>query len=322
MSSTLTAREPAASRPPEHDGAGASKPSPAPRPKAAQLAFIPKSVLFALSPLLTLCALGWPYYSLPASERPWHAMHEWFRPSGHVGQAMGFLAFAMFSFLWLYPLRKRFRSLSFTGSLGSWLDVHIVAGVLVPLVGAIHAAWRFHGVIGLGYFAMLLVALSGFVGRYLYVRIPRTKEGLELTREDAANERRELVEKIAVATGLATEEIAALLQPTPTSRETGIVRALGQMVADDFGRRRAIARLVRDWKASRRTDASRKVELRRIVRLARREMAISQQVRMLEHTHRIFRYWHVAHKPFAITAFLAVLIHVVVVVLLGQTWIQ
>jgi hypothetical protein len=40
-------------------------------------------------------------------------------------------------------------------------------------------------------------------------------------------------------------------------------------------------------------------------------------VRMLEGTRKVFGYWHVAHRPFAITALLAVLVHVVVAVVVG-----
>ena len=62
-------------------------------------------------------------------------------------------------------------------------------------------------------------------------------------------------------------------------------------------------------------------ELRRIAALARREMAISQQMRLLDVTNRVFRHWHLAHQPFAITAFVAVIVHVAVAVAFGATWI-
>ena len=58
----------------------------------------------------------------------------------------------------------------------------------------------------------------------------------------------------------------------------------------------------------------------RAVRLASREIALTQQTRMLDATHRLFGWWHVAHRPFAMTALLAVLIHVIVVVAVGGTW--
>ena len=53
------------------------------------------------------------------------------------------------------------------------------------------------------------------------------------------------------------------------------------------------------------------------VRLASQEMSLEQQSRMLEATHRVFRFWHVAHRPFAVTAMVAVIIHIVVVLAVG-----
>ena len=57
------------------------------------------------------------------------------------------------------------------------------------------------------------------------------------------------------------------------------------------------------------------------MRLARREMALTQQARLLEGTQRVFRLWHVAHRPVAIGALIAVLVHVGVVVAVGATWL-
>ena len=41
---------------------------------------------------------------------------------------------------------------------------------------------------------------------------------------------------------------------------------------------------------------------------------------MIHATQRLFRYWHVAHMPIAITGLLAVTVHVVAVIALGVTW--
>jgi hypothetical protein len=239
-----------------------------------------------------------------------------------VGQTAGFLAFGLFAFLWLYPIRKRCRWLSFTGSTARWLDVHIVAGILVPLVGALHASWRFTGLIGLGYLAMVLVAASGAVGRYLYVRIPRARDGLALTREEIAAERRGLLGEIVAATGFSSVLIVALLRPTPDPVNGGVLRSLGRMIADDFKRRQSVRALLREWRAAAPANPPSAAELKRVTRLARREMAIAQQVFLLDATNALFRYWHVAHMPFAVSAFLAVLVHVVVVVAVGSTWIR
>ena len=51
-------------------------------------------------------------------------------------------------------------------------------------------------------------------------------------------------------------------------------------------------------------------------------MGLGQQIRMLDATQRLFRYWHIAHRPFAITALVAVLLHVVSAIVLGVTWVR
>jgi hypothetical protein len=62
--------------------------------------------------------------------------------------------------------------------------------------------------------------------------------------------------------------------------------------------------------------------LDRALRLARNEIRLNQQLRILEATHRVFRYWHVAHRPVSVTALLAVIVHVAVAVAMGQTWLK
>jgi hypothetical protein len=93
------------------------------------------------------------------------------------------------------------------------------------------------------------------------------------------------------------------------------------MVRDDLTRRRAARRLRRQWAAragGRRHDAR---AIARAMALARQEVALTQQARLLGATHDLFRYWHVAHRPFAVLALTAVLIHVIVVVAVGATWL-
>lgn len=262
---------------------------------------------------------GWPYYAAGMAERLRHPLRPWFKSSGTVGQSLGLFALALFLFLWLYPLRKKFRALAFTGAVARWLDLHVLAGALVPLVAAMHATWRFTGLIGLGYAAMLIVAASGLVGRYLYTRIPRARSGVELTLEELDHERRKLLGEICEATGLAPFEVERALAPTP-SRGRGLARAALQIIADDVARPAAVRRLVRSVDVRAGTAPLDRTTLRKVAGLARRQMALHQRVRMLDGIHHVFRFWHVAHRPMAIMSLLAVLIHVIVAVAVGQTW--
>jgi hypothetical protein len=273
--------------------------------------------------LIAICVVGFPYYTAPVAERVRSPLHAWLKPAGYVGQSAGLLAIAIFIFLWLYPFRKKARWLAWTGSVGRWLDVHVLAALSLPLLVAIHAAWRFEGLIGLGFWSMMVVWASGVVGRYLYARIPRGKAGIELTIEEIGARRKQLLEQIATSTGLDLQRIEAALDTgRGAGGRSGIVRTLFQLVADDLARRRAARRFRRLYAQStpRRRKQDRQV-FRWVLRLAKREMALTQQARMLDATHALFRWWHVLHRPVAIAALLAVLIHVTVVVALGATWL-
>lgn len=276
-----------------------------------------------LAVLGAICLAGAPYYALPMAERVRHALHPWLRPSGYVGQSAGIMALAIFVFLWLYPLRKKFRWLAFTGALSRWLDVHVLAALSLPLLVAIHAAWRFTGVIGLGFWSMMVVWMSGIVGRYIYARIPRGRQGVELTMDEIAGRRKALLEQIARESSLDLSLVETTLAAGrgPTTG-LGIWGTLMRMLADDLARRRAARRLRRLWTArdARRGKVGRD-SIRTVLRLARQEMALAQQARMLDATQQVFRFWHVFHRPVAIAALLAVLVHVTVVVALGATWL-
>ncbi|HSB54979.1 MAG TPA: hypothetical protein VLD58_11505, partial [Gemmatimonadales bacterium] len=188
-------------------------------------------------------------------------------------------------------------------------------------LAAVHASWRFEGVIGLGYLSMLVVALSGIAGRYLYIHIPRSASGLELTAEEIAAERQGLIAEIAKATGLPAPQVEAVLRSDPSPTEgLGILGTLKRMVIDDLTRWRAARALRRACESTYGAIRPNRKTVRRVLKLAHKEMALTQQARMLAATQQLFRYWHVAHRPFAITALVAVLVHVGVVVAMGATW--
>lgn len=266
---------------------------------------------------------GLPYYLMPQGERLRSLLHPWFKPSGYVGQTAGLLTFTGFLFMWLYPLRKKLRGPAWLGAVPKWLNVHIAVGLLLPLLGAIHASWRFNGVIGMGYLAMLIVCLSGVGGRYIYMRIPRGRQGLELDMGEVAAQQRVLLGQLAESTGISVLELQEILSVAPMSgARNGVLATIAQMVRDDVARARAVRRLRKRWedRGQDRAPIDHR-SLREVTGLARRQMSLAQQVRLLDATHRIFRYWHAAHRPVAITAVIAVSIHVIVVVAVGATWL-
>ena len=119
---------------------------------------------------------------------------------------------------------------------------------------------------------------------------------------------------------LPMDEVRSVLGEDPWPCEgLGLWATLRQMVRDDFARWRA-SRALAAASARRAGGRLDRGTLRRVRQLARREMALMQQARLLAATQRVFRFWHVVHRPFAIAALAAVLVHVSVAVIMGATW--
>jgi thioredoxin reductase/Pyruvate/2-oxoacid:ferredoxin oxidoreductase delta subunit len=123
--------------------------------------------------LAWLTLQGWDYYLLSHSARLHSPLHESLRPAGRWGHGIGLVATAFMLSNFLYPVRKRSRALSGVGSIRSWLDFHMFVGFMSPLVIAFHAAFQSNNLLATGTAAaLLIVVLTGIVGRFIYGLVP------------------------------------------------------------------------------------------------------------------------------------------------------
>lgn len=89
-----------------------------------------------------------------------------------VGAVFGIAGAALMLVPLAYPIVKRIPYLNARitphVSLQSWLTVHVYAGIFGPLLGIIHTGHKYDSPLGITLTAvMLLVVVSGFIGRYL-----------------------------------------------------------------------------------------------------------------------------------------------------------
>lgn len=89
-----------------------------------------------------------------------------------LGYTLGLVGgIAMLSLL-LYPLRKHWGPMSRIGAVRHWFRVHMLLGVIGPVLVLFHANFSFGSLnSNLALICMLLVAGSGVVGRYMYIKI-------------------------------------------------------------------------------------------------------------------------------------------------------
>jgi hypothetical protein len=96
---------------------------------------------------------------------------------GHGIGIIGFLLMLMTETL--YSLRKRSRSVKW-GRMSTWLQVHIFMGLVGPFMVLLHTSWKFNGLAGVTTLLTVIIVVSGIIGRYIFTRIPRTLDGLEI----------------------------------------------------------------------------------------------------------------------------------------------
>jgi hypothetical protein len=96
------------------------------------------------------------------------------------GHGLGILGFIfMLMTETLYSLRKRSRSVRW-GRMSTWLQLHIFTGLVGPYMVLLHTSWKFNGIAGVTTLLTVIIVFSGFIGRYIFTRIPRTLDGLEI----------------------------------------------------------------------------------------------------------------------------------------------
>lgn len=118
------------------------------------------------------------------------------KASDFFGHAIGILGFGLMLMTeTLYSLRKRSLSARW-GRMSSWLEFHIFTGIVGPYMVLLHSSWKFNGIAGISTLFTGVVVISGFVGRYLYTRLPRSLDGMIIeggVSEAAARQARRLL---------------------------------------------------------------------------------------------------------------------------------
>jgi len=264
----------------------------------------------AAAALTWAIAAGWSFYTTPLALRARHPGYWTFKAGGSVGHVLGLAGSVLLVLLLVYSLRKRARVLRRLGPLSRWLDVHIFMGVVGPLLVVLHSTFKVGGLVALSFWSMVLVALSGVVGRYLYQQIPRARNGEALSLAEAERLDAALLTRLREEFGLddaALQRLDALSTPPASG---GLLR----LAADSARRGRVLRRFTREC-----GDVPPDL-LRRLARVVREKDAIHRRLAMWDRLHALFHYWHVVHKPFAAVMYVFMVVHVAVALMTGYGW--
>jgi hypothetical protein len=289
------------------------------KPEGRHVLTVWLAILLYLSVIVWVLLHGFGYYRLPLEQRAFNPLNRQLRPSGSVGIRLAFLGVASFFGIYLYAIRKHWGWLGQLGKTRNWLNVHVVMGTAAPVLITFHAAFRTRGLAGTAYWIMIIVVLSGFVGRYLYAQVPRRLNAAELSLNDMQAVTADLTEQLHSQNLFSAEDLKPLLS-VPGKQEVERLSVLGAlllMLSCDLKRPFRVARLRRRTLAGlERIESlwgllpSRHADLEAIIDLARRRSWMATKISFLSKTHQVFHLWHVVHRPFSYSFAALALVHI------------
>jgi hypothetical protein len=218
----------------------------------------------------------------------------WARPESGSGLnlVVGTVALASMIAMLVYSFARRIKFMRDLMRLSYWLHLHIflgLQGILLAYVHCLPIFWR-HGwpiIVNpgmLNLYAVSIVFGSGLFGRYLYAQVPKTLGGQHLQAKDVELELRALGDKVP-------KEAERLWNGAP-----GASGFLGVVTAG-----RARNRALRALGAIPMAKEARA--------LAERRLVLEHQKRAMASAQRVFSWWIVLHRPFALAMYLFSFVH-------------
>jgi hypothetical protein len=282
--------------------------------------------LVALAGAVALLVYGFSYYWSSPEQRALSPKHAYLKPSGAIGLRLGMFGVLLFLFIYLYPLRKKWAWLGRQGSSKRWLDFHVLLGLVAPVVITFHSSFKFNGIAGVAYWIMVMVALSGVVGRYIYAQIPRSLNSADLSLQEAQEQSLRLATKLKSTGILSPRDVDGLLK-LPDVRRVQSISLLGvlwRMLLFDLRFPFRIWRLrqkmlwsQRKWWSLVGLGRGENAVLEGAISIAREQTVLAKKIIFLSRSHRMLHLWHIIHRPFSYSFAVLASIHVILMLMLG-----
>ncbi len=206
-----------------------------------------------------------------------------------------------------YAIRKKVRRFREAGSIQTWLEVHVFCGIVGPVLVTFHTSFKFNGIVSVAYWSMVTVVLSGFVGRYLYTRIPRSIRGQELSKAELDAQAEALSRQIAEAS--LPEHTLAAIEAFEHRVHPPESPSYLSLFVGEWRMRRELAVLRATASDHHLHDAA--------LSLIAQRATLHRRIVYLKKTKTMFDAWHVFHMPLVYVMFVIVVMHVAVTLYMG-----
>ncbi len=287
--------------------------------KIAHKVYITTLVSIVFIVFIFLCYIGISYYSTSVENRFFHPDYDLLKPSGIIGHGLGIVGSLLITIgVVSYILRKRVKRFSKLGLLKHWLEFHIFLCTLGPILVLFHTSFKFGGIVSVSFWSMVAVFLSGIIGRYIYIQIPRTIEGRELSLSEVKNLKTDVDAMLNKSNVNLSEdyrkEIIELTKKKVELHHDNFFVSYFKTYSKDKASIRKAKTIIKKTKLP-------KKEYKQIVKLLKNEISLNRKIDRLNTMKNWLKYWHVIHLPFALIMFIILFIHVIITILFGYKWI-
>lgn len=245
-------------------------------------------------------------------------------PEEGAGYWLGIIGASLMAALLLYPLRKRFRILHALGPTKHWFRMHMLFGLVGPLAIMYHCNFTLGSFNSrVAFYCMLLVAVSGIIGKHFYATIHR---GLYGRKTSLAELQKELAVSVEHSHGLARimpelvgrlDRLSSDMQGDRVRQTIGIRRSLRWTFTHAFIRLSLLWTARRELRAAAAGSEAVAANYKRFYRSAakyiREYTALAGKVAQFSFYDRLFSLWHVLHLPIFFMMVLSVIVHVLAV---------
>jgi hypothetical protein len=288
------------------------------RMELAHKVFLAFIVLVTIPAVVVMAVFGYGYYATPVHLRPFRPDHEQLKASAPYSHGLGILGTTMIIVgVSAYSARKRLRSFWSLGNLSGWLTFHIFLCLVGPILVIFHSTFKAGGVAAISLWTMVSVWLSGMMGRFLYLQIPRNLQGVELSPVQVKEQLTRLAVDIS-ASGVGRELIQQIDRRFTLVKQPDSLFETFRTFLHLSSIRGELYHVTHDTLAKAglpRATAS------RLSKVVHERITLYRKSVVLAQIQKLFHYWHVIHLPFSVIMFITLAAHVTVTILLGYSWI-
>jgi chorismate mutase len=248
--------------------------------------------------------------------------HEQFYLSAETGLGyyLGIVGGVCMLVLLLYPLRKKIRAMSCFGPIKYWFSIHMALGIIGPTLILYHANFSLGSVnSNVALFCMIVVAISGLIGRFIYTRIHFGLYGEKMTlaelKQDLENSRHQIDAQLLSLPEI-QQELENILASVAKRRNFVIqILSIPVMAVNIYFRRKRIKRILkRDMKENKHKMSDNHIGMfKDTLRTIYNYVETSRRLGQLMTYERLFSLWHILHLPLFFMLVITGIIHVIAV---------